>query len=242
MKFKKLLTLIISIVLVVTMSGCTLIPDGNIGLSKTEDTESINSGDSYNELPDIISLDKKMANYFDISLFDEENYSDIYLGKKFKFDITYNDKNLTVPTTIEKLADSGFNILQGSEYNGNSYIFAKETVTLKFADANSSFTALFYNSTNSSIKLNKCNIAKIRLDNNLNTKIIVHFNVNGIDNNSTVTDVITTLGTPSHFYAITEDTYYFDYFISKADRRNKIRVFVDLINDYVTAVEISYYK
>ncbi len=239
MKLKKLLTLFISAVLIVTLSSCGVIPDGNIDLSEPDNAED--SG-SYNELPDIVSLDKKMANYFDISLFDEENYSNIYLGKKFKFDITYNDKKLTVPTTLDKLAKSEFVIQQGSEYDKNSYIFAKETVTLKFNDANSSFTALFYNSSNSSIRLNKCNIAKIRLDNNLNTKIIVRFNVNGIDNNSTVTDVITTLGTPSHFYAITEDTYYFDYFMTKSDRRNKIRVFVDLINDYVTAVEISYYK
>lgn len=239
MKFKKILSILLSVVLIASLSSCGMIPDGNIDLSEIEKTDDTGS---YNELPDIVSLDKKMANYFDISLFDEENYSNIYLGKKFKFDITYNDKKLTVPTTLQQLTESEFTIQQGSEYDKNSYIFAKETVTLKFNDANSSFTALFYNSSNSSIRLNKCNIAKIRLDNNLNTKIIVHFNVNGIDNNSTVTDVITTLGTPSHFYAITEDTYYFDYFLHKSDRRNKIRVFVDLTNDYVTAVEVSYYK
>ena len=239
MKFKKLLSLFLAVVLAASLSACGVMPQENTDLSQSDKAE--NTG-SYNELPDIVSLDKKMANYFDISLFDEENYSNIYLGKKFKFDITYNDKKLTVPTTLQQLAESEFVIQQGSEYDKNSYIFAKENVTLKFNDENSSFTALFYNSSNSSIRLNKCNITKIRLDNNLNTKIIVHFNVNGIDNNSTVTDVITTLGTPSHFYAITEDTYYFDYFLHKSDRRNKIRVFVDFTNDYVTAVEVSYYK
>ena len=75
-----------------------------------------------------------------------------------------------------------------------------------------------------------------------NTKNIINFNVNGVDNNSTVTDVVTILGTPSHFYAIDDDNYYFDYFLNKSDRRNKIRVFVDLTNDYVTAIEISNYK
>lgn len=239
MKFKKIISAVIIAVLLFTLCSCTVVPDENLDLSSDDKT---NDTGSYNELPDIVSLDKKMANYFDISLFDEENYSNIYLGKKFKFNVTYNDKKITVPTTLEKLEESEFSIQQGSEYDKNSYIFAKETVTLKFADANSSFTALFYNSSNTSTRLNKCNIAKIRLENSLNTRNIVHFNVNGIDNYSTVTDVVTILGTPSHFYATTEDTYYFDYFISKSDRRNKIRVFVDLTNDYVTAVEFSYYK
>ncbi len=239
MKFKKFISAVIIAALLLTLCSCTVVPDGNRDLASDDKT---NNTGSYNELPDIVSLDKKMANYFDISLFDEENYSNIYLGKKFKFNVTYNDKKITVPTTLEKLEESEFSIQQGSEYDKNSYIFAKETVTLKFADANSSFTALFYNSSNTSTRLNKCNIAKIRLENSLNTRNIVHFNVNGIDNYSTVTDVVTILGTPSHFYATTEDTYYFDYFISKSDRRNKIRVFVDLTNDYVTAVEFSYYK
>ncbi len=240
MKFEKLLCLFISVVMVFSLSACNIKFDN--GIEENSVPEKTSEDDFYNEIPDIVSLDKQMANYFDISLFDEENYSDIYLGLDFKFNVLYNDKKLTVPTTIEKLSKVGFKILQGSEYNESSYIFAKETVTLKFADENSSFSALFYNSSNSSKKLKKCNIAKIRLENSLNTRNIVRFNVNGIDNNSSVTDVVTTLGTPSHFYAITEDTYYFDYFIQKTDRRNKIRVFVDLTNDYVTAVEISCYK
>lgn len=239
MKLTKILSTVLIVIMLCGICSCAAIPNSNSDLNDGTETEDTAS---YNELPDIISLDKKMANFFDISLFDEENYSNIYLGKKFKFDITYNDKKLTVPTTIDKLKEKEFFIQQGSEYDSNSYIFAKETVTLKFADANSSFTALFYNSSNSSIRLNKCNIAKIRLENSLNTRNIVHFNVNGIDNYSTITDVITILGTPSHFYATSEKDYYFDYFISKSDRRNKIRVFVDLENDFVTAVELSYYK
>ncbi len=239
MKFKNFLALTLSILMVLGLACCTAIPNDDSYQSSPENTDSKSS---YNELPDIITLDKKMANYFDISLFDEENYSNIYLGKKFKFNVTYNDKKLNVPTTLDELAKSDFVIQQGSEYDANSYIFAKETVTLKFADANSSFTALFYNSSNTSKRLNKCKIAKIRLDNNHNTRNIIHFNVNGVDNFSTINDVITLLGTPSHFYAITDDAYYFDYFIQKSDRRNKIRIFVDLVNDNVTAVEISYYK
>ena len=35
--------------------------------------------------PDIMSDDMVMPRFVDISVFDEENYADIYLGKKFKF-------------------------------------------------------------------------------------------------------------------------------------------------------------
>lgn len=239
MKLKKLCALFLATVILLSTAACTEdMPKEkpNSKPNQTTDTET------FNEPSEIVSLDTKMANYFDISLFDEENYSNIYLGENFKYNITYNDKKLTVPTTISKLAENEFFIQEGSEYDENSYIFAKETVSLKFADYNCSFTALFYNLSNSSIHLNKCNITKIRLENNLNTKIIIHFDVNGINNDSTVSDVISKLGTPSHFYAVTENNYYFDYFISQSDRRNKIRVFVDLENDYVTAIEVSYYK
>lgn len=239
MKIKQILAVILSLALIFSLSACKISTDNAEGLNEQQTTDK---ADTFNEMPDIISLDKKMANYIDISLFDEENYSNVYLGKKFEFKINYNDKKINVPTTLNELKEIEFLIQEGSEYNENSYIFAKETISLKFADFNSSFTALFYNSSNKSKRLNSCNIAKIRLENSLNTRNIVHFNVNGIDNYSTVTDVITILGTPSHFYAVTEEDYYFDYFISKADRRNKIRVYVNLEDDFVSAVEISYYK
>ena len=239
MKLRNFLAVFLIFAMLFSLSACKLSQNEN---TPSSNDNKVEDAGSYNELPDIISLDKKMANYIDISLFDEENYSNIYLGKKFKFNVTYNDKKISVPTTLEELSKSEFKIQAESEYNENSYIFAKETITLKFADFNSSFTALFYNSSNKSKRLNSCNIAKIRFENSLNTRNIVHFNVNGINNYSTVTDVITILGTPSHFYAVNENNYYFDYFISKADRRNKIRVYVDLEDDFVSAVEISYYK
>ncbi len=233
MKFKKYFILITTFVIFATLIGC-----------ETPDTSSnITSGDNKSsslvEMPDIVSLDKKMANFFDISLFDEENYSNIFLGRNFEISASYNQKELSVPTNLEALNKIGFKIAQGQEYNANSYIYAKETITLNFVDETTSITAQFYNSSNSSTRLNKCKICKIRVENDVNT---IGFNINGINNNSTVIDVIDTLGTPSHFYAVTDDNYYFDYFITKNDRRNKIRVFVDLINDCVTAVEFSNYK
>ena len=61
-------------------------------------------------------------------------------------------------------------------------------------------------------------------------------------NTSVITDVVDVLGTPSHFYKKTEKAYYFDYFVKKSDRRNKIRIYVNLEDDAVTAVEFSDYK
>ena len=92
--------------------------------------------------------------------------------------------------------------------------------------------------------MKKCNIVKLRIDNNFfqNTEKYNDFSVNGVINKIANTDIIDTLGTPSHFYGLAENNYYLDYFISKDDRRNGITVYIDPTNDSVTAIEFSYYK
>ena len=75
-----------------------------------------------------------------------------------------------------------------------------------------------------------------------NTEAYNEFNVNGVNNRMAITDIIDTLGTPSHFYGISENNYYLDYFISRDDRRNGITVYIDPANDSITAIEFSYYK
>ena len=57
-----------------------------------------------------------------------------------------------------------------------------------------------------------------------------------------ITDIIEILGTPSHFYAVSNNNYYLDYFITKKDRRNSITIYVNPIDDVITKIEISYYK
>jgi hypothetical protein len=57
-----------------------------------------------------------------------------------------------------------------------------------------------------------------------------------------VTDIIDNLGTPSHFYQVSENAYYLDYFITKKDRRNGITVYINPVDDLITAIEFSYYK
>lgn len=239
---KKFICLLLVILFAFSISACSSV-DKNYGVVSDEIEETASKSNT--DLPEIMSLDQKMSMYFDISLFDEENYSNEYLGKKFKFDATYDGMNLIVPQKMEKLIKEGWTLEEGSEYNENSLIFAKETVSLNFVNkSGAKLWALFYNSSNSSVKLLKCNIVKYKIENNYyqNPEDFDAFNINNITNQTAITDIINELGTPSHFYQVTEDNYYFDYFISKSDRRNKIRVYINLDNDCVTDIEFSYYK
>lgn len=238
---KKFISLILAGLILLSFSACSK-ADNQYGV-KDEETE--NTGNTKTELPEIMTLDQKMSNYFDISVFDEENYSDIYLGKKFKFDASFDGSPLNVPEVMENLINDDWKLAEGSDYDENSLVFAKETVYVTFVNDNSAkLSALFYNSSNSSVKLLKCKIVKFRIENNYfqNPNDYDEFNVNGITNTTAVTDIIDVLGTPSHFYEVSDDNYYFDYFISKSDRRNKIRTFVNLTEDCITAIEFSYYK
>ena len=241
---KKFLCYLILISLILSFTACSK-ADKQYGVSKEAEVVSDKSSDINNELPEIMTLDRKMSNYFDTSLFDEENYSEEYLGKKFKYNVVFDGCTLTVPQKMEDFIKGGWTLSPGSEYDENSLVFAKETVSLNFVNQNGSTVwTLFYNSSNSSVKLSKCRIVKFKIVNNYyqNTTDYDKFSINNITNTSSVLDVVNILGTPSHFYQVTENDYYFDYFISKSDRRNKIRVYVNLVDDSVTVVEFSYYK
>jgi hypothetical protein len=228
-------------VFLLTLTACKK-ADQKYGVeSETADISSAKS----TSLPEISSLDDKMPKYFDISQFDEENYADIYLGKKYEIKANFVGTDFELPTTLNDLSLDGWFLKFGSDYNGDSLIYAKETVELVIQNQNKAVaTALFYNSSNSSVRLSECDIVKLRFNNNFSKKTEDYdeFNINGVTNTSVITDVIGTLGIPSHFYKKTENTYYFDYFLYKRDRRNKIRVYVNLEKDHITAVEVSKYK
>lgn len=241
---KKLISLLLSLVFLFTFISCSK-ADKNYGVTSEPEVSSDVSSVTKSDLPEIMTLDQKMANYFDTSLFDEENYANVYLDKKFKFDAVYDGCELSVPEKMETLMAAGWQLREGSEYDADSLIFAKETVALDFVNqSGAKLWALFYNSSNSSVKLLKCNIVKFRIENNYfeQPEDYDAFNINNITNTTAITDVIDILGTPSHFYQVEEDYYYLDYFLSKRDRRNKIRVYIDLTDDCVSAVEFSYYK
>lgn len=243
--FKKVFSLLLVIIMIFSFVGCSDI-DPDYGVSEKEVTQE-EPKDEANYDPDtkIMSSDRVMSNYFDISLFDEENYSEIYLGKKFQIDAEYLGVKLPVPTKIGELKELGWQLAEGNEYNENSLVFSYETIDLMFQNENGvKLYAKCYNSSRSSVKLEKCYIVKFRIDNDFydDSSNYSAFNVNGITNTMAITDIINTLGTPSHFYEVSDECYYLDYFITKRDRRNGITVYINPVDDTVTAIEFSFYK
>ena len=244
--FKRSFSLLISLILIFGLCACSDI-DPNYGVSESSSNTSETAEPDTDETEEakIISSDRVMSTFFDISLFDEENYSEIYLGKKFEIDGVYGGKNLPVPATLEDLAKIGWVLAEGNEYNENSLVFSYETIDVVFQNESGlKVKAQCYNSSRSSVKLSECYVVKFRIENDfyVDSNNYSPFNVNGITNTMAVTDVIDTLGTPSHFYAVSEDSYYLDYFISKRDRRNGITVYINPVDDTVTSVEFSFYK
>lgn len=245
LNIKKAISLLLSLVLMFTFAACSEM-DPDYGQSeKSNSAESAEEKSNYDENAKIMSSDRVMSNFFDISLFDEENYADIYLGKKFKIDATFVGDSFPVPAKLADLEEIGWTLSDGNEYDAKSLVFAYETIETVFGNEKGiKIKAYFYNSSRSSRELSECNIVKFRFENDfyVDSKNYSPFNINGITNTMAVTDVIDILGTPSHFYAVSEDSYYLDYFITKKDRRNGITVYVNPVDDIITAIEFSYYK
>lgn len=234
------------LLLVFSLSACST-PDKGYGVES--DVSSVTSvvKDMYPDVsrPAIMSSDRVMSKFVDISLFDEENYSEIYLGKKFKFNATYAENEYKVPTTINAMKKMGWKLVSADQHDEESLVYACESVDAVFEnEKGEKISALFFNSSNSSVKLKKCSIVKFKIENNFYSNAVDYtgFNINGINNKMAVTDVIDILGTPSHFYPEASDKYYLDYFISEDDRRNGITVYINTTDDLVTAVEFSNYK
>lgn len=243
--FNKLLSVVLSLLIMLSICACGEFETGSDVVSEisSENKKTVVSSDE-NGAP-IMSSDRVMSKYFDISLFDEENYADIYLGKKFKIDSEYIGKDFKVPATIDDMKKIGFDLCEGNTYDENSLVFSYETIETVLKDKNGvSVKAWFYNSSKSSKKLKECNIVKFLITNDFykNAKKHTEFNVNGITNTMAITDVINTLGTPSHFYAVSKNLYYLDYFISEDDRRNGITVYINPVEDNIVSIEFSYYK
>ena len=232
-------------VLPVLFAGCTPI-NKNYGVSSDFPSNPTVSYPENVAIPTIKSTDTVMPIYFDISLYDEENYSQIYLGKKYKFNATYDGEKIDVPTTIKELNKKGWNIAENERYSTDSTIKAGTTLELQLInDNNKLMTAYFYNKSNTSVQLVDCKIVRLAIEQNTkvtNSSDYGLFNVNGVNNNSVLTDVFQSLGAPSHFHADTKTDYTLDWFKSADDRRNKITVKISTQNDCVTYVAISNYK
>lgn len=221
-----------------TLTGCDPV-DKNYGVSE--------DADSYNEIAEseIMSSDRVMSKYFDITVFDEENYANIYLGKKFKIEAKFLSEEVIVPAKLDEMAEMGWTLAEGNIYNSGALVFAYETVEVTFVNKDGVLLdAQMYNSSRSSVKLSECYVVKFFINNNyyVDNTNYHEFNINGITNGMAITDVVDILGTPSHFYKVSDTCYYLDYFITKKDRRNGITVYVNPVDDVITSVEFSYYK
>ncbi len=244
LKFTRLSALLLAFVIVFSVCGCSPV-DKNYGVS------SVNSStDSNTEIEDIgdtkiMASDRVMSRYFDISLFDEENYSEVYLGKKFKIEPVIDEINFVVPAKLHEVEALGWNLCDGNSYDANSLVFSYETVDLYFENENGvKIFAQVYNSSRSSKKLDECYIVKFKIDNAFysSPENYIKFDVNGVNNTMAITDIIEILGVPSRFYKVSDTLYYLDYFITKKDRRNGITVYINPADDLITAIEFSFYK
>ena len=240
---KKILSILLCTILILSLSACGEFEEG--GSSSVENTDTSSQEKVEIKIPEIKSEDEVMPSYVDISLYDEENYSDIYLGKNFKFKVTYAGSALKLPWTYKDMLEEGWALIPSDAYNEDSKILAGKSITVEFGnDYNKTITAVFHNSEKTSVSLKKCPIVKFIIkENGLNVPESSYgqFWVNGISNLSAITDLIELLGSPSHFYHIEGSKYYLDWFISASDRRSGITVYVDTAEDNVDAIEFSLY-
>lgn len=234
---------VILVFIMIMLCGCTPF-DKNYGVSENNTSSSVKYENI--PIPDIKSDDEQMPTFFDISLFDEENYSEIYLGKNFEYKITYAGSELEVPSSLKKMENLGWKMLEGDNYNSETLIMAGKSLRVNFENEyGKQIVAQFYNKKNSSVELQKCDIVRFIVPENVyekNESVYGQFFVNGVSNESAITDVIQCLGAPSHFYPVTQDDYYLDYFISSKDKRSCITVYINIPSDSVTAIEFSNYK
>lgn len=243
---KRILSMVLCCVFILGLSACEKF-DENYGKSSARPEKSDEKTASEEiTIPEIKSDDSVMPTYIDISLYDEENYADIYLGKNFEYNVTYVGSVLELPASYKSITKDGWSLAESAEYNEDSQILAGKSLDVELVNEyGKSLTAVFYNGKKSSVSLKKCPIVKFIIKENglLNPESTYgQFWVNGVSNVSAITDVIELLGSPSHFYRVSENKYYLDWFITEKDRRSGITVYVDTAEDHVDAIEFSYYS
>ncbi len=243
-KIKSIISSVCVIFMLLSFASCQKADTGyGVKENNKSEPETVTESNPYAAEP-IMSSDREMSKYFDISLFDEENYADIYLGKKFKIDSVFADDKFELPMKIADLRKLGWDFAEGNTYDDKSLIFSYETIESYFVKNDVRIKGWFYNSSRSSKQLDECYIVKLRLENDFykNPQNYHAFTINGITNSMAITDIIDNLGTPSHFYKVSDESYYLDYFITKKDRRNRITVYINPVEDSISAVEFSSYK
>lgn len=222
--------------------------DKNYGAKSNKNTKKVKVGEKYTEIeiPEISSDDTIMPKYLDISIYDVENYANVYLGKDFKYDANYCGEKLSLPATYKKMNESGWSMIQTDSITAESMVLATEKLAVEFKNEQGKLIkALFYNPKSSSVSLEECEIVKFSIEHNYletDNQQYGEFWINGISNTSSINDIIEALGVPSHFYGVSDEIYYLDYFYTEKDRRSRITVYVNTVDDCVISVEFSKYS
>ena len=236
---KKAVALLLALLCLFAFASCSRVTENS------SDSASDTASDKVIKIPEIQSEDTVMPKFLDISLYDVENYADIYLGKNFKFQATYEGTEISVPTTYSTMQKKNWKLKETEEINPSSIILAGKTLEATFENSHGIIiNAVFYNSSKSSVELKECKIVKFSvLENNLYNSESQYgqFWINGVSNSSDIAGIIEYLGAPSHFYAVSENEYYLDYFISEKDKRSGITVYVDPVNDDVKSIIFAKY-
>ncbi len=243
---KRILSLLLCCLLVAGLTACEKM-DPNYGKSSAQKETVVEEKETTVQIkiPEIKSDDSVMPTYIDISLYDEENYADIYLGNDFEYKITYGGSTLDVSSSYKSMVKEGWTLMLSDEYNEDSQILVGKSLEVVFINQyNKQITAVFYNDKKSSTTLKKCPIVKFKVSENVlvnPNSLYGQFWVNGVSNESAITDIIEYLGSPSHFYKVDENKYYLDWFITESDRRSGITVYVDTAEDRIDSIEFSRY-
>lgn len=194
--------------------------------------------------PEISSDDRVMSVFFDITYYNVENYAEIYLGKDFKLSGEFDGIALEAPSNFETMTKKGFTVAEGNTLNGDSVIYAGDKKFITFKSPNGRLlSAEFFNDSAKSKKISDCLLVKFDNNDKLDKdkEIYPYLSVNGISGTSSLSEVITKLGYPSHFHREGKDFYSLDFFLDKKDLRNRITVYVNPAEDIVTAVSFSNY-
>lgn len=242
MKIKKLIAILMVLSTVLSFAACSKV--------EKEDNQStttvVKQDYSDIKIPEIKSEDQVMPTYVDISIYDVENYADLYLGKKFKYKITYSGSEIYVPISYKDMTAKDWTLIEENEITADSNIMAGKYQQVRFKNEfNTEIIGVFYNSSKSSKALKKCDIVKFIVpENKVENPESVYgdFWVNGVSNNSAITDVIECLGAPSHFYAVSPEEYYLDYFLFEEDKRNKITVYINPEEDSVKSIQFARFE
>ncbi len=240
---KKSISRLFILVLVLTLTVLTACSEVDTSSSETASKKnSVDTGYKYKDVipPEISSDDRVMSAFIDISLYNVENYAEIYLGKDFKINAVFDGITIKAPADFKFLTDNGFTVADNQAYNGKSLLYAgdKEYITFKSPSGNL-LNALFYNDSAKSKAVEDCILVKYECQSNFENN--EHLSVNGVSRSSALSEVITKLGYPSHFHKENDGQYSLDYFLDKKDLRNRITIYANTDEDTVTSVSFSDY-